>query len=334
MATHIDETVLQDMSVALSQGRRVTFKPGGDPSASLDTQDAMQQSASEFLGTKIDEINALLDKGLEVNVDPDGSLYTFSPDRASRYISDANPDIEMMERYVVHEGIRQGATVVIEPDGSIGYHVSPGTTPPAEAQAALRIKAFDEQLDSGKLTEAAQQGKQFELSSQGSMSFVTDDASGISGVGDPAPCPRRGLPAALPPSQTRQRCVSRPLKPPRCAARIREVTHDHFTETYSGLAIGRDERAARRVGPRSRGELGRHAGQAGAAPRRGVGEGGQGQRSGARPERRHRHLPRGLRECPRDGRGGAGTARPCDAASGRTAPAGRGGQRRRDSLAR
>jgi hypothetical protein len=211
MGTRIDETVLQDMSVALSQGRRVRFTPEGDPTTSLDTMGAMQQGAADFLGTKVDEINALLDKGLEVSVDPDGSLYAYTPDRSSRYISDVNPDVDVMERYVVHEGIRKGANVVIEPDGSIGYHVPPDTTPPTQQQAEVRIKAFDNEVDTGKLSEAAKQGKQFELSNEGSMSYVVDDATGISGVagattpGDPSASTT--APTADSDSRARCRCA-------------------------------------------------------------------------------------------------------------------------------
>ncbi|HUC32481.1 MAG TPA: hypothetical protein VMS14_03710, partial [Ilumatobacteraceae bacterium] len=262
MGTRIDDDVLKDMSVALSQGRRVRFTPEGDPSASLDAQSTgLQQPAADFLGTKVDEINALLDKGLEVNVDPDGSIFAFTPDRSSRYLSDPNPEIESFDRLIVHDAIGKGANLVIEPDGSMGYHIPPGTTPPSADQVAARVKAFDEQLDSGKLSEAVKAGKQFELSSEGSMSYVVDDSSGISGVAggatapgtpgtpdttdaaDTAPGGDTGSPDATASDADAMRAES--AEATQMAARIREVAYDHFTEDYTALSITRDDEARR-----------------------------------------------------------------------------------------
>ena len=242
-----DDATIADMTVALSQGRRVRFVPGSDPSASLDTGEHLDQSDADFLGTKLDEVKDLLGRGFEVNVHPDGSIYAFTADRSQRYLANPDATLDTLEAEFVRQSIRTGSTVVVEVDGSIAFKKGDGPAPD-EAAITKRIAHFDEQLSSGKLAEAAAAGKNFEVAGDGTMSYVgsgatadtaadpaTDPAADVDVVGDGV----GGVVDDLDGDAVRMQAQ----QATEFAQQVREVSYDRLEQETTSLGLERDAAA-------------------------------------------------------------------------------------------
>jgi hypothetical protein len=246
MADPIGEQMLQEMSVALSQGRRVRFTADGQASASLEASAGMQQSAADFLGTKVDEINGLRQRGFEVNVDPDGSIYAFLPDKSERYLANPDAAIDTLEQMFVHQVIRDGATLMIEADGSMAYRANTTGPKPSDDVVAQRIAHFDEQVATGKIAAAASESKGFEIAADGSMTYVLEMEPMDLSSGDPAaggPIPASPPPAVGVPDGDDLRVEAREAST--IARQIREVSYSRLEEDATTLGIERDDAARR-----------------------------------------------------------------------------------------
>ena len=168
-----DDGDLRQMRDALRAGKRVVLAPDGHVyvAADADKTTPMTEAQETFIEAKLGQVIEMARQGYGVSVSPDGTIAAERMDHKARVRLDMDKGFNEQERMLIQQAVSDGALVRLHPDGRVEYFQPNDAKPPTGEHARDMERVIAEEISSGRLAKAWQDGETLAVQPDGSIVY-------------------------------------------------------------------------------------------------------------------------------------------------------------------